>query len=319
LAADDAAHIRRANKILLARSAALEQNCATTKAAEDGEVSALDSRRTRSVVRLAGICLLLLFHFVCFYWWIAGDYYFNGDELFYFSRQVGSLAELIHRFISVDDMSQYRPLTYVFFSLVLKPLFGTNAAPYHAVAYLMGLVDTFLACLLVYFWTGKRLPAAIFAAIYVVLNPINFFASFGPTYLDLLISSFFYFSALLIFMKAPQKFQWLAVPAFVLAMCAKEQSVVLPMHAFVMLATSGVNWKEALKRTQTLRITLWVFLAVQLVIRHGGLYAPAGTRANQLDLSPHRLVLLAQGAKAAFFYPETGGMTSCLGKAVCCD
>lgn len=276
-----------------------------TSFAKDGEVSTSDPVRFSAAMNWAGVCLLIVFHSVCFYWWIAGDYYFNGDELFYFSRQVGSFAELAHRFMSVDDLYQYRPLTFVFFSFVLRPLFGTNAAPYHAVAYAMGLIDTFLACLLVYFWTGKRLPTAALAAVYLVLNPINFFASFGPTYLDLLLSSLFYFSALLVILKAPQKFRWLAVPLFVLALSAKEQSVMLPVHAFLMLVMSGVNWKEALKRTQMLRIALLLFLAVQLMIRHGALYAPEGTNPNlQFELSLNRIVLLAQGAKAALFYPE---------------
>ena len=261
--------------------------------------------RSSSALKAAGISLLLVFHFVCFYWWIAGEYYFNGDELFYFSRQVGSLAELIHRFVSVDDLYQYRPLTFVFFTFVLKPLFGTNIAPYHAAAYVMALLDTLLAAALVYFWVGKRLPTIGFAAVYLLLNPINFFASFGPTDLDLLLESLFYFSALLIILKAPPRLQWIAVPSFVLALFSKEQAVMLPVQAFLMLVISGENWKDAVKRIRGLSIALLVYLAVQLIIRHGAMFAPHGTNPNlEFDLSLNRLVQLAQGAKAAIFYPE---------------
>src|ERR1051325_10295545 len=204
--------------------------------------------RYSSAQKLAGISVLLIFHFVCFYWWIAGNYYFNGDELFYFSRQIGSFAELIHRFVSLDDLYQYRPLTFVVFTFILKPLFGTSVAPYHAFAYAMALVDTLLACALVYFWVGYRSGTILFAAIYLWLNPINFFASFGTTNLDLLLEAFGYFSALLFILKAPEKFRWLAVPCFAVALFSKEQSVMLPVHAFLMLWISGMNWKEALKR-----------------------------------------------------------------------
>ena len=58
-------------------------------------------------------------HFLCFYWWSAPSHYFSGDALFYFSRQIHSLPELAHRLLSVDDLFQYRPLTYVVFSFVL--------------------------------------------------------------------------------------------------------------------------------------------------------------------------------------------------------
>ena len=261
--------------------------------------------RYSSVLRLAGISILLIFHSICFYWWIAGNYYFNGDELFYFSRQIGSLAELMHRFISVDDLYQYRPLTFVVFTFILKPLFGTSVAPYHAFAYLMTLVDTLLACVLVYFWIGNRSKTILFAAIYLLLNPINFFASFGTTDLDLQLEAFGYFLSLLIILKASKKFQWLAIPFFAMALLSKEQAVMLPVHAFLMLWISGMNWKEALSRTKGLAITLVLFLAVQIFIRQGVLFAPQGTNPNlQFDLSLRRVVELAQGAKAAIFYPE---------------
>ena len=261
--------------------------------------------RYPSVFKAAGIAVLLLFNFICFYWWIAGNYYFNGDELFYFSRQIGSFAGLIHRFAAVDDMYQYRPLTFVVFTFILKPLFGTSVGPYHAAAYVMTLVDTLLACALVYFWIGKRPAAVGFGLIYLLLNPINFFASFGTTDLDLQLEAFFYFSALLILLKAPREFQWLAVPSFLLALCSKEQAVMLPVQAFVMLVTAGVNWKDALKQTKVLGLALIFFMVFQLVIRHGALFAPHAANSNlEFDFSLKRIIELAQGAKAAIFYPE---------------
>ena len=60
--------------------------------------------------------------FLCFYWWSAPSHYFSGDALYYFSRQIHSFPELATRLLSVDDLFQYRPLTYVAFSYWFRSL-----------------------------------------------------------------------------------------------------------------------------------------------------------------------------------------------------
>src|SRR5581483_1280062 len=89
----------------------------------------LDTGRDRAGWWILLFLAIIPVHFFCFYWLPAHSYYFTGDGLYYFSRQIHSFAELATRFLSVDEMYQYRPLTYVVFSFVLSPLFGSSAPP----------------------------------------------------------------------------------------------------------------------------------------------------------------------------------------------
>lgn len=253
-------------------------------------------------------------HFLCFYWWSAGFHYFSGDGLYYFSRQISSLPELAMRFLVVDEMYQYRPLTYVFFSFVLYPLFGSDPQPYHLVAYLLNSVNTVLACACIYYWIRKKTPVVWFAVIFVVLNPVHFFPSFGPTYIDQWLSSFFYFATLLLLLRDSPYMSVLTPITFLLALFSKEHSVTLPVNAGLVLLASGVSWRDVLRRTRNLWIVLLCFFVFQLIIRNGALFAPQAANPNlQFAFSFARLVDLASGAKAAIFYPENYWMDDALG------
>ncbi len=257
--------------------------------------------------RLAWILLLGIvpIHFLCFYWWAAQDYYFSGDALYYFSRQVHSLSDLAARFLSVDELYQYRPLTYVFFSFVLLPLFGTHPQPYHVTAYVFSAINILLACAVVYYSVGRNKQVALFAAIFLLLNPVNFFPSFGPTFIDQWLSSFFYFATLLIVFGESTKLAAIAPVTFLLALLSKEHSIMLPVHATLVLLARNTTYRDTFKKTRNLWIVLTVFAAFQLAIRHGNAFAPEGTNPNlQFSFSLSRIMELLKGAKAAIFYPE---------------
>jgi hypothetical protein len=252
--------------------------------------------------------------FLCFYWWSAPSHYFSGDALYYFSRQIHSFPELATRLLSVDDLFQYRPLTYVAFSFVLVPVFGNDPYPYHVTAYLFSTVNVLLACACVYDWVGRNPRLAVFASIFLVLNPVHFFPSFGPTYIDQWLSSFFYFLTLLVVFREPRSARILAPAAFVLALLSKEHSVMLPVHAVLVLRVLDIPWREAFRKTRDLWIVLAAFVAFQLIIRDGMVFAPEGPNPNlQFSLSATRIVELLKGAKPAFFYPENYTMDQIIG------
>jgi hypothetical protein len=80
---------------------------------------------------------------------------------------------------------------------------------------------------------------------------------------------------------------------------------MLPAHALLMLLALDVPFREAFRKTRTLWIVLAIFLAFQLSIRHGSIFAPPGTNPNlEFSVSATRMIELAKGAKAAIFYPE---------------
>jgi hypothetical protein len=257
-------------------------------------------------------CLIFVFgiavaavHYICFYWWVVDSYYFSGDGLYYFSRRIDTFSDLIARFTSVDEMFQYRPLTYVFFSFVLFPILGKAPDAYHAIAYLFSTVNAILASLCIYTWLKEHRSTASLAIVFLLINPVHFFPSFGPTYIDQWLSSFFYFAALLILLRDPP-YAWVPVSfSFLLALCSKEHSVTLPMHAVLLLWSMGLPLRSAFHKTRYLWIMLAGFMLFQLGIRGGSLFAPPGTNPNMsFSISPERVLELIQGAKAAAFYPE---------------
>jgi hypothetical protein len=244
-------------------------------------------------------------HFLCFYWWSAHSYYFTGDDLYYFSRQIHSLPELTARFLSVDEMYQYRPLTYVVFTFVFFPLLGTNPHSYHLTAYLFAGLNALLACACAYFWTGRKAQLAWFAAIFIILNPVQFFPSFGPTYIDQWLSSFFYFLTLLLVFRPCRYSAILAPTLLCFALLSKEHSVMLPAHALLGLAAMGLSFRDGFRRTRNLWVVLAAFVLFQLLIRDGAVFAPAGSNPNlQFNFSASRILELVKGAKPAVFYPE---------------
>lgn len=243
--------------------------------------------------------------FFCFYWWSAESYYFSGDALFYFSRQIQSFTDLVSRFLSVDELYQYRPLTYVFFTFVLHPLFGNNPYWYHVTAYLFSSVNVLLACACIYHWVGRSKRMMLFASIFLALNPVHFFPSFGPTYIDQWLSSFFYYLALLMVFRESDRLRFLAAMMFFLALLSKEHSVLLPAHAVLVFVALGKPVREGLRTTRYLWLVLGAFAVFQFVIRQGMVFAPEGANPNlQFSLSMERIVDLLKGAKPAFFYPE---------------
>jgi hypothetical protein len=223
-------------------------------------------REPGSPLPLLGICVCIV-HFICFYWWASDDYYFSGDALFYFSRRIDTFAELIQRLFSVDEMYQYRPLTYVFFSFVLFPLFGNSPAPYHATAYILSAINALLASLCIYYWVGKKTPLAWFAIALLLINPVHFFPSFGPTYIDQWLSSFFYFLALLFLLRDSPHAIVPASISFLLALLSKEHSVMLPAHAALLLWAMGTPIRNALRRTRYLWGILAAFMIFHCAVR----------------------------------------------------
>ena len=253
-----------------------------------------------------GLAAVFAVHFVCFYWWVSGAYYFTGDDLFYFSRRITSFADLWAKFATVDDLYQYRPLPYVFFSFVLYPLLGANPAPYHLATYIIALANILLVSACCYFWLRRDNKRALIASVFLILNPVNFFPSYGLAYIDVLLSVLFYFLALVVIL-AETKWAPILAPVFaVLALLSREHSVVLPAHALLILLATGISMRRAASRTRNVWLVVAAYAAFQLIIRQGAVFAPETANSNlQFAFSLERVELLVRGIKPAIYFPES--------------
>src|SRR2546421_1643991 len=229
-----------------------------------------------------GLVLLTVIavHVLCFYWWTSSDYFFSGDGLFYFSRKVTSLPEVWKKLITLDELFMYRPLPYIVFSSLLYPIFGTSPAPYHLLSYLMAAANAVLACIAVYFWSRRNHSLTLLASVFLLLNPVNFFPSFGLAYLDVGLSIFFYNLALVLIIKDGKRGR-LLIPIFAaLALLAREHSVLLPIEGTLILIAMGLSLRHALARTRTVWAVFILYAALQLYIRHGVVFAPQTQNEN---------------------------------------
>ena len=263
---------------------------------------------------MVGLAAVFVLHFVCFYWWVSRSYYFTGDCLFYFSRPITSLVDLWSKFVSVDELYQYRPLPYVFFTFVLYPLFGTNPGLYHLAAYIIALANILLACGCCYFWLYRDKKRALIASVFLILNPVNFFPSYGLAYIDVLLSLLFYFLALILIL-ANTRWAPVLAPVFAaLALLSRENSVVLPAQALLILLMTGVPLRQAVSRTRSVWLVVAAYVVFQLVVRHGAVFAPETANSNlQFDFSLQRVELLVKGMKPAIYFPENSNLNEFLG------
>jgi hypothetical protein len=268
----------------------------------DGYIRTVPNRlRTTGII--VAIVIVAVIHFICFYGLSAGNW-FGGDALWFFSHQIRSFKDVAHRFLSLDELFEYRPLSFVVFSFVLHPLLGVNPSLYHAVAYALTLLDTLLACTVVYLWTGKRTAILAAAAIFLLLNPVNFDLSFGVEFLSEQLMALFYFSALICIIKEPGG-GIIASVLFGLALCSKLQTAVLPAHATVILLSSGTQWRAAFRRTRWLWYVLAGCLLFQLAIRGGRMF-PTEAESSRLhfEVSLDKLRDLANGTQIQLYFPQ---------------
>jgi hypothetical protein len=255
---------------------------------------------------IVGLSAVFVVNFVCFYWWVSDSYFFTGDCLFYFSRHITSFADLYSKFLSVDEIYQYRPLPYVFFSFVLLPLLGTNPTLYHVAAYVIALINILLVCGCCYFWLGGDRRLTLIASVFLILNPINFFPAYGLAYIDVLLSLLFYLLALILILANSRWASVLAPLLAVLALLSREHSVLLPAQALLILLATGVSMRQAVSRTRNVWLVVAAYAVFQLVIRDGAVFAPETANSNlHFDFSLERLRLLVQGMKPAIFFPES--------------
>ena len=256
--------------------------------------------------KAVGLATVVALHFVCFYWWVSDSYYFSGDALFYFSRRITSFAGLWSKFISLDELYQYRPLPYVVFSFVLYPLFGTNPGPYHLAAYLAASINILLVCGCCYFWLCRDKKRTLIASLFLILNPVNFFPSYGLTYIDVLLSLLFYLTALILILANAKWAPVLAPALAALALFSREHSVLLPVQALLILLATGVPLRQAVSRTRNVWLVVAAYAVFQLVIRQGAVFAPETSNSNlQFNFSLERVELLIEGIKPAIYFPES--------------
>jgi hypothetical protein len=202
--------------------------------------------------KLVALLLSFLFLTQAGLFWPLTTEFFTPDGVFYLARQLDGWDDLKTVFTTLDDVANYRPLTYLV-STALHSSWGLDPFPYHVFALLSHVGITALV-----FWLARLLLfsdiAAFAVAAFFGLHSAASRVAFGITFIsDLLYAAFFIF-AIISFVKFQRGLgnRWivLSLSSFVLSLLSKEPAVTLPaVLTATMLLVHATSLRESLKRT----------------------------------------------------------------------
>jgi len=148
-------------------------------------------------------------------------HFFNGDSLYFFSRQVGSSADVWRVFKGPDQLWQYRPLTFLIFSFFLKPLFGLNPLGYNIFPLFVHAANT-----LIVFGILRTLRlaerAALLGTFFFGAHCVAFYVTYGVAFLPDLSYSFFYLLSVFFFVKYLSVGERGMLPLSLMLLCSKS-------------------------------------------------------------------------------------------------
>ena len=247
------------------------------------------------------------------------NHFFDGDSLYFFSRQVGSSADIWRVFKGPDQLWQYRPLTFLIFSFFLKPLFGLNPLGYNIFPLFVHAANTLIVFGIL---RALRLAerAALLGTFFFGAHCVAFYVTYGVAFLPDFSYSFFYLLSVFFFVKyvsvGSRGMLPLSLLAFVLALFCKEAASTLAPVVFVIAFLWG---KEGFRRPQDsfARTTAVAFrrtfsflffgvlyLGFHWIVKSGQVYAPGIDHPHHMELSLHTLHYKYKYLKWAFNLPD---------------
>lgn len=256
------------------------------------DISFRIGQRAMSKAALAAILALMV---VLFSWNYSE--FFGPDSIYYFARTVTSIPEIFRAFSTIDNRDQYRPMGMLLFSYVLFPLFGYSVLGHH----LVPLCFHALNILLVYRISVRlfRDPfAAICASGFFALHRINFFVTYGLTFIPDFTGVFFFLTAFLLYLKHDEGRRWLVL-SFCFWLCAlfsKEVGVVFPaiLFSYDMLMSPEAEptgrFRASLKRTFVFWIAALGFVLLMVALRGGSLYPKPTAHPYSVSISVSALL-----------------------------
>jgi hypothetical protein len=240
---------------------------------------------SRFRIMVAALLLVALLPLQAILFWPVMGEFFTPDGIYYLARQVDDWDDLKTTFTRLDDVANYRPLTYLVATL-LSSVWALDPFPYHVFALAGHMVVTALV-----FWLARLLFHSQTAVIAMVLffgfHSAASRVAFGIAFLsDLLYAAFFVF-AIIAFVKFERGCgkPWLTVSllSFVLSLLSKEPAVTMPVVLTALLVfvpgLSLQNGRRQHSKHHAMRRTLpfWILAAVYLgwfAFLTGGSFVP---------------------------------------------
>lgn len=212
------------------------------------------------------ICIWLL---TVFLYWPIFKYGFSQDDFIHLSvsraSTIGQFLNFFNPAAQFESVYFYRPLTTQTFFFLMSAIFRLNTWPYHSVALVVHLLNSFLFYIVVKkIWKNQYVALiatclyATSAAHFLSLFYISSFQELGKTFF-MLSSLWFWQNYLDTHKKHSMVF---SLVCFVLALLSKETAIVLPL---LLMIVPLISWgKEGLKVLSAQKLPLLVYFAVAI-------------------------------------------------------
>ncbi|MCH7547948.1 MAG: hypothetical protein IH969_00155 [Candidatus Krumholzibacteriota bacterium] len=166
---------------------------------------------------------------VCF--WPLADYFFAQDDFILLDKASSDAGTAFARFFS-STPGQFRPFSKVLYFAAMHSVFGLNAAAYHAVSFMLHIVNTLLVfALLRRCRVGAA--AATCATAFFALNVAFFHVLAWISCIQQLLGLCFTLVAILFGIDALERGSkralWISAGAYALALMSKEQTFGVPI------------------------------------------------------------------------------------------
>lgn len=262
-----------------------------------------------SKAALAVMLALMLFLFS----WNYAEF-FGPDSVYYFGRTVTSAPEVLRAFSTFDDRDQYRPLGLLLFSYILFPLLGYSVLGHHLVPLFFHALNILLVSRISMRLLEDRF-AAICASGFFALHRINFFVTYGITFIPDFTGVFFFLTAFLLYLKHDEGRRWLVL-SFCFWLCAlfsKEVAVVFPaiLTSYELLTSPEAKLVSRLRASLKRTLPFWAaalgFILLIVVLRGGSLYPRPTEHPYSVSISMHVLLIKVKYLWWALNLPQGTG------------
>ena len=193
---------------------------------------------------------------------LSGDYVLDDDVLLTNNRLVHA-SDGLYRMWFTTEPTDYWPLTSSTFWLEWR-LFGPNPTGYHVVNLLLHIA----ACLLLWRILDRlAIPGGFWAALLFAVHPVNVESVAWIAQRKNTLAMLFYLLSVLWYLRADEqtkswnRWYWLSLAAFLLAMLSKGSVAILPL---VLLLLTW--WRRPLTKTDLVRTAPFFLLAGVLTL-----------------------------------------------------
>ncbi|HEY2932293.1 MAG TPA: glycosyltransferase family 39 protein [Acidobacteriota bacterium] len=243
--------------------------------------------------------------------------FFGPDAVYYFGRFLHGWPDLIRAFVAIDDRGHYRPMGLVMFTYLFFPLFGYNPPGHHLVPLVFHAVNTVLAYLI----ARRLLPspvAALAVAFVFALHRVNFFVTYGITFIPDFTGAFFLLSAFFAYLKSERNDRWIAIAyvSWIASVLSKESAVFLPaiLTSYEVMRSNEERVSRRLWASAKQTAIFWglalLFIGAIWFMRGGALYPDSAAHPYRASLSLESAVMKVKYLWWGLNLPQGTGMAS---------